>query len=126
MKFSTFASKVVLNGLRTYFQQKNRKQKLLSFVPMDEILESNQPLVHPIEQLICEEEITEMLDQIKKQYTGKVRIGIEAIELKIKGYTGTDIAQMYGTSPKLVGTWISKARVKLRQNPDFISWMKDR
>ena len=41
---------------------------------------------------------------------------IEAMELKIKGYSGVDIARLYHTKPTHVGAWISRASEKLRED----------
>lgn len=37
-----------------------------------------------------------------------------ALELKIKGLSGADIARMYHTMPNNVGAWISQATQKIR------------
>ena len=38
------------------------------------------------------------------------------MELKIKGYSGVDIARLYHTKPTHVGAWISRASEKLRKD----------
>ena len=70
-------------------------------------------------------DVTQLLHHMKRQYTGTIRLGIEAIEWKVKGYSGKEIAAMYGVKPNLVGAWISRAKQKLRQNQVFILWMDD-
>lgn len=63
---------------------------------------------------ICTREI---LARRKAEYHGCVKLGIEALELKVlDGYGVTDIAQLYNAKPKLVGAWISKATKKLRED----------
>ena len=44
------------------------------------------------------------------------RLGVEALELKIAGYSGTDIAKLYGVQPNHVGAWISRAAQKLKKD----------
>ena len=61
---------------------------------------------------------------MKREYSGTARLGIEAIELKLKGYSGKEIADMYGVKPNLVGAWISRAKQKLRKNQVFVLWME--
>ena len=46
---------------------------------------------------------------------------MEALALKVKGYTGADIARMYHTKPNHVGAWISRAAEKLRGDEVFVS-----
>ena len=43
------------------------------------------------------------------------RLGVEALELKVKGLNGTDIAKLYNVKPNQVGAWISRAAQKIRK-----------
>jgi len=43
------------------------------------------------------------------------------MELKIKGYSGTEIAALYGAKPNEVGAWISRARRKLLRDEEFMA-----
>lgn len=57
----------------------------------------------------------------KKPHKGAVLKGIEAIELRIKGYTGAEIAQMYGVKNNNMTSWISKAVAVLkREHPEYM------
>lgn len=57
----------------------------------------------------------------KKTHKGAVLKGIEAIELRIKGYTGAEIAQMYGVKNNNVTSWISKAVAVLNaEHPEYV------
>ncbi len=60
--------------------------------------------------------ISQLLEYGRNTYSGTARLGIEAMELKIRGYTGTDIARLYGVQPNLVGAWISRATEKLKKD----------
>ena len=54
------------------------------------------------------------------------KLGVEALELKIKGYSGADIARLYHTKPNHVGAWIARAAEKFRQDAisaDLLSQM---
>ena len=51
-----------------------------------------------------------------RMYSGVARLGVEALELKIAGYSGTDIAKLYGVQPNHVGAWISRAAQKLKKD----------
>ena len=69
---------------------------------------------------LSEQAAIDALLQAKSHFTGSARKGIEALELKIKGYSGKEIAEMYGVKPNLVGAWISKAAKKLREDRTFL------
>lgn len=56
----------------------------------------------------------------KEKYNGVARKGVEAIEMKLKGYEATEIAKHYDTSVNNVNAWISRARSKLRNEPALL------
>ena len=56
----------------------------------------------------------------KEKYNGVARKGVEAIELKLKGYEAAEIAKHYDTSVNNVNAWISRARSKLRNEPALL------
>lgn len=126
VKFATFASKVVVNGLRTYCRLMCSKQKRQRTVPVHRDEKNKQFALEQIpdddcfEQLISEIDTLQLLHKVKQQYSGTAKLGIEAIEWKVKGFSGKEIADIYGVKPNLVGAWISRASSKLRENPDFI------
>lgn len=60
--------------------------------------------------------VEQVLEYGKQTYTGVAKLGVEALELKIAGYSGTDIAQLYGVRPNHVGAWISRAAQKLKKD----------
>ena len=62
-----------------------------------------------------------LLEHGRRTCTGVARLGVEALALKVKGYTGADIARMYHTKPNHVGAWISRAAEKLRGDEAFAS-----
>ena len=57
---------------------------------------------------------------VSLQNNGVARKGVEAIELKLKGYEATEIAKHYDTSVNNVNAWISRARSKLRNEPALL------
>jgi len=57
----------------------------------------------------------------KEKYNGVARKSVEAIELKLKGYESTEIAEHYDTSVNNVNAWLSRARSKLR-NEQALDW----
>lgn len=130
-EFSTFAQTVVRNGLLDYCRRMCRKQKRQSALEVGdhgELLADGQRLAEQSDDFdarVSYLEITSLLEQVKKQYRGVARLGIEALELKIKGLSVTDIAGLYGVKPSHVGAWISRAAEKLRENKHFLSDMEN-
>lgn len=128
--FSAYAEKVVTNGLRTYCRLMYGKQQRVCIIPLHADLESDLFALDQIpdcrqqDAIIAEADTMQLLHDIKQQYTGTVWLGIEAIELKIKGYSGKEIAAMYGIKPNLVGAWISRAKNKLKQNDSFMGYFQ--
>ena len=122
-KFSTFASKVVLNDLKEYCR--NSCKTTVSGKSLDapvtedcsltllELLESKNP--HQ------DASLHKALAAAKKNYTGCSRMGIEAMELKLKGYSGAEIAELYGVKNNLVTAWISRAASRLRKDENFLA-----
>ena len=51
----------------------------------------------------------------KNRYHGTARIGIEAMELRVRGYSCADIAKLYQKKPNYIGACISRAAEKLRR-----------
>jgi RNA polymerase sigma factor (sigma-70 family) len=129
VQFSTFAKKVITNGLKTYCRLMCNKQKRLVSLPnyadpSEQILSMDQfSSGLDRDQFESELDVFLLLQNLKRQYTGTTRWGIEAIEWKVKGYTGVQIAAMYGVKPNHVGAWISRAVRKIARNRMFILWM---
>jgi RNA polymerase sigma factor (sigma-70 family) len=65
--------------------------------------------------------LLERMENLKPRYSGVALKGITAIELKLKGLTGADIARMYGVTPNQVSAWIARARQKLLRDQDFLA-----
>lgn len=127
-QFTTFARKVVANGLKTYCRLMCSKQKRLLTIPSCSDSEENTLAMDQFanneswDDIIANLDAMALLTTLKHQYTGTIRLGIEAIEWKVKGYSGVEIASMYGVKPNLVGAWISRAAKILSQNSTFTQW----
>lgn len=126
-EFSTFAQTVVRNGLLDYCRrmcQKQKRQSALEVGGRGELMADGQRLAEPQDDFdarVSYLEVTSLLEQTKKQYRGVARLGIEALELKIRGLSISDIAGLYGVKPSHVGAWISRAAEKLRENKQFLT-----
>ncbi len=64
-----------------------------------------------------------LLSRYKKKYAGVSRLGVEAIELKLLGYSSKEIANRFGTNVNNVNAWISRARKKLKQEEEIREMM---
>lgn len=125
IKFATYAEKVVTNGLNTYCRIMGSKQKHQVDIQTDdedgfsfELL----PAEDNLDTWFEEQDVLTLLQNLKQQYTGTARLGIEAIEWKVKGFSGAEIAKMYGVKSNLVGAWISRAAAKLKKNHTFMQY----
>lgn len=129
--FSAYARPVIRNHLLDYCRRVTLQSQRLILVPLDEPPQDGQP---PPVQLTAKADgggdwdtqilIRQLLDHGKRTYTGVERLGIEALELKLLGYTGANIARLYHTGPTNVGAWISKAAKKLRSDHSALRYME--
>ena len=113
VQFKTYAQKVVKNRLIDHCRQALRQHTHV--VPMEEqeLPAGDYSPVQP--------DALAALARAKPRYSGVALWGIEAMELKIKGYSGTEIAALYGAKPNEVGAWISRARRKLLRDAEFMA-----
>jgi RNA polymerase sigma factor (sigma-70 family) len=127
-RFITYAQVVVKNGLLSYCKQMYGKRK--NMVVIDDLRQKadgdeNDPSSYTArdayDSLLSDSAVFSLLESVKSEYSGITRLGIEALELKVKGYTGADIARMWGVGQNHVGAWISRAKTKLRQNGRFMA-----
>lgn len=120
-QFPTYAGTVIRNHLLDHCRALRAKRRSAPVVSLDDCEENRQAR----ERLISYDDtdrqmdklcLTQLLEYGRRTYSGTARLGIEAMELKIKGYTGADIARLYGVKPNLVGAWISRATEKLKKD----------
>lgn len=127
-KFETYAQVVVKNKLLDHCRAVLKKQPSMLYLDAPAGDDSRSTLEGIIStdsedsmNSLSEAEILKILDSVKTSYNGVALKGIEAIELKIKGYTGKEIAELYGVKSSHVGAWISRAAAKLRKDSQFLS-----
>ncbi|RFZ77615.1 sigma-70 family RNA polymerase sigma factor [Lacrimispora amygdalina] len=124
--FPTYAKKVIRNGLISYCRRRCDKEK--HFVYLD-VGDNGELLQGAIERSTMDGsafdisflETLDLLDSRKAAYHGVARLGIEALALKIRGYSITEIAALYDVPPSHVGAWISRSAQKLRNDPAFLA-----
>lgn len=125
-QFDTYAKTVVRNGLISYCRQicsqRNHMSRLI-LGAYGELTSDGIVVEHPDEfaSQISDMETQDLLQSRMKDYQGVSRLGIEALELKVKGMTVTEIARLYGVPPSHVGAWISRSVKKLRNDRKFLS-----
>jgi RNA polymerase sigma factor (sigma-70 family) len=121
-QFATYATTLIHNHLLDCCKAANAQQKHLSSLPVAPAFSDDE---HPpsirepsvkdeTDELIDRMDSAELLARYKRAYSGIARLGIEALELKIKGFSGADIARLYNTEPNHVGAWISRAAKKMK------------
>lgn len=118
-QFKSYAVTVIRNHLLDHCRRIAAQRRNMSLLSLDAPLsEGNPPIVYDdTEDLLSDIYASQLLEHGRRTYSGVAKLGVEALELKIKGYTGADIAKLYGTKPTHVGAWISRAAAKLREDP---------
>ena len=127
VKFETFAGTVIRNALLDECRKANAVYtKHLSYdasINPDDDGDTFAGMLgdtYDMTDRLFSEELMSIVQTAKKTHKGAVLKGIEAIELRIKGYTGAEIAQLYGVKNNNVSSWISKAAAVLkREHPEY-------
>ena len=123
-QFSTYATAVIRNHLLNHCKAVNAGQRNLPAVSLDDCGSDDgrpppcpePPVPDGVDELLGQTDATALLADCKRRYTGVARLGVEALEWKVKGLTGADIARLYGAKPNEVGAWISRAAQKIRKD----------
>ena len=124
--FPTYARKIVRNGLLSYCRQMCFRQRRFTYLTVGlhgELLADGE-LVTPPDDFHVQVNMIETLDLLasaEKKYQGVTKLGIEALKLKLKGMSVSEIADLYHVPPPHVGAWISRATQKLRKDTPFLS-----
>lgn len=125
-KFPTYAKKVVRNGLLSYCREQCSRERHFIRLGVGEHGEltadgSMLQQTEDFESRISTLEVMQLLESRAKDYSGVTRLGIKALELKIKGMSVTEIAKLYNVPPSHVGAWITRSKQRLRKDPLFLS-----
>lgn len=125
-RFPTYAKRIVRNGLLSYCRQMCFRQRRFTYLTVGdqgELLADGEPVLLP-DDFHAQVNMIETLDLLayaEKKYQGVTRLGIEALKLKLKGMSVSEIADLYHVPPPHVGAWISRATQKLRKDTPFLS-----
>lgn len=125
-KFPTYAKKVVRNGLTSYCREQCSREHHFTRLGVGEHGEltaegSVLQQADDFESRISMLEVMQLLESRARDYNGVTRLGIKALELKIRGMSITEIAKLYDVPPSHVGAWITRSKQKLRKDPLFLS-----
>lgn len=125
-KFPTYAKKVVRNGLTSYCREQCSRERHFTRLGVGEhgeLTAEGSVLQQPddFESRISMLEVMQLLESRARDYSGVTRLGIKALELKIRGMSITEIAKLYDVPPSHVGAWITRSKQKLRKDPLFLS-----
>ncbi|MBD5541969.1 MAG: sigma-70 family RNA polymerase sigma factor [Lachnospiraceae bacterium] len=125
-KFPTYAKKVVQNGLTSYCREQCSRERHFTRLGVGEHGEltaegSILQQADDFESRISMLEVMQLLESRARDYNGVTRLGIKALELKIRGMSITEIAKLYDVPPSHVGAWITRSKQKLRKDPLFLS-----
>lgn len=123
--FSTYAIRVMRNELynetRKFNDETDKKKCELD----DPYIESNASMkynnIDGFYDSYFKEQQDEILSKMAKKYGGIAENGVNALMLTLEGYTSKDIAEQYGVEPSTVTSWISRARSKLKNEPEILN-----
>ena len=122
--FEPLACRYIYNALIDHCRKQNYHQSFMAGeTTQEDGLKMQEHLGITTTDYEDEAQMHIALDQLshyKEQYTGVARKGIEAIELKLLGYSTREIAARNQTTVNNVNAWIARARSKLKKNEDFL------
>lgn len=116
--FPAYARTVIRNYLLDRCREIQSARKNLPLLSLDAFAEMGAPEpVSPFhtEDLISDVSSDALLSHFRNRYHGTARLGIEALELRVRGYSCADIAKLYQKKPNYIGACISRAAEKLRR-----------
>ena len=120
-KLSTYATKVIYNGLISHCRKINKQESHISTVSLTDCPDRiHAAQDEQFSNRLAELELNSLLNAYAKEYCGVTRLGIEALLMRSKGMGVTDIARLYKVPPKYIGAWISRAKKQLKNNTRFL------
>ena len=135
-KFITFANTVIINAMiDKYRREKNRNVEIVSlndacFESEDEtnlmdFLASENDTENEVLTRVTNDIVKKYIRNAKDKCTAKTTVrGFEALELKLEGYSGEEIACMFNVPSNSLRSWISKAKKLLLCEEDFVELVR--
>ncbi|MBR0277868.1 MAG: sigma-70 family RNA polymerase sigma factor [Clostridia bacterium] len=131
VKFSTFAETVLKNAfVDLYRKNKNSVSGDVSLSEelsddgalLEEFLKSKLDTEKEVLSAVLEKDIKQMISEAKRKCKTPTTVkGFEALELKISGMTGSEIAKLYNVPANSVRSWISRAKKILLADEKFVA-----
>lgn len=126
--FSNYALNVIRNKLYNSIRDNNDVADL-SESTSEPMVEMNASLAYnnidTFYEAHAKQEQDELLERIGIKYGGIAQKGVEALKLMMDGYSCKDIAEIYGTDDRTITAWISRARSKLKKEPEILKLVKE-
>lgn len=117
--FQTYAFSVVRNEIYNHLKSVVKKQRMrTSDIAEEKGLVSSEQTP---EERMADKVTIEELRLFGERYSGVAKCGIEALELKLKGYSGVEIAKMYRVKPNYIAACICRAVKYLKKDKAFFA-----
>lgn len=121
-QFTTYAFTVIRNHLYDYCRDIQSSRRHIPTISL-ECFSSDLPLEtdweEAVGQRLSEAALLEALHRFRHKYSGTARLGIEALEHKMRGYTTEEIAQCYHVKPNYIRACIARSAKKLRKEREL-------
>ena len=121
--FSTYATVVIRNKLYNATRDNSDASDSASDIE-DKFIEANASIMYnnidSFDEAYEEKEQKRLLKKLGESYGGVAQKGVEAIIMQLDGYTCGDIAEMFKTDSTTISSWISRARSKLKTEPELL------
>lgn len=135
-KFITFANTVITNAMiDKYRREKNRNVEMVSFndacfecedeTNLLDFLASENDTENEVLTRVTNDMVKKYIRTAKDKCTAKTTVrGFEALELKLEGYSGEEIASMFNVPSNSLRSWMSKAKKLLLCENDFVELVR--
>lgn len=120
VKFSTYAFCVIRNTILDYLRSLNTRQEAFRQFLSDADDYIEQQMKEEMDSDLYEKDVLQALNETKDRCSSTARKGIEAIEMKMQGYSGKDIAEKYSVKANYITACISRAQKYLKQDDIFM------
>lgn len=124
-EFAPLASVYIYNAIIDHCRRENKQVSASSDLTLEE---DNEQMTlqffsycEDLDSAMEQKAVVEAVAESKARYQGVALKGIEALELKSIGFSSREIAERYGTTVNNVNAWISRARQKLLNDPEFLA-----
>lgn len=119
-KFSTYAFQAVKNEISGYIRRILKKHS-----ESEQFLETAEyktyyPLVDDFHREVENRDFLEFFSQTKERYSGVTRTGMDAIELRMQGFSCGDIARKHNVKASYITACISRAKKNLQKDTSFL------